>query len=412
MASIPLDAQTSNVTTSNQLDDWEHDIARQIENTLGKNGLPPGDEVTWDFDTCIDGEWATVGFRLIGRAGGGIYLVDPVITPQGRDCKTSKDFQDIDLANANSLKELKNFLRETNPKNSASPREATTLSGLILPALTYVPFLPVYPPSIYPVPASCNPATSPDAIFVNHLSATVTRQNACSGALTAVIKTASNPLQLALTPDGSLTVVSSFDNALTFIDTSNNNPTTLQTPADINPSGVDISPDGTCAYVTSFNPYNPSLLKVDLAQRKIVQTLTLGSYPQSVFFNPDGSQAYVTFPFSNLVYIIDTLTTTVARTIVLPGPAFGVAFNSTGTRAYITCRTNPGTVQVFDASTYTILRPVTVGTNPVDVFVTSGDQFILVANFEGRSLSIFDSVNFKVTTVNLPGRPRGLGQIQ
>jgi len=45
-------------------------------------------------------------------------------------------------------------------------------------------------------------------------------------------------------------------------------------------------------------------------------------------------------------------------------PAFGVAFNSTGTTAYITCRTHPGTVQIFDSATYKIVKTVNVGKNP------------------------------------------------
>jgi DNA-binding beta-propeller fold protein YncE len=408
---VRLGAQSINIMNPSQYDDWQKQMQDQINKTLGKNGLTPGDFLTWSFQTCIDGEWATVNFKITGAAGGGVALTQLAVIPEGRDCKTSKDFQAIDLANADSLVRLVQLINQIQPK-SLPPERSAAITLMPFPPLSHVPFLPVYLPSAYPDPAPCNPATSQDVLFVNHASASVTRQTSCSGALVTTIKTGTNPLQVAVTPDGSLALVTGFDSTLTFIDTATNNATIVRTPGDINPSGVAISPDGTYAYVTSFNIFNPSVLKVDLAKRTMVQTVGVSSYPQSVFFNPDGSQAYVTFPFQNLVYILDTLTTTVAKTIILPGPAFGVAFDSTGSRAYITCRTTPGTVQVFDTTTYKILQAVTVGQNPCDILVTPDDQLIAAANFEGKSLSVIDATSLKVVSVDLPARPRGLTQMQ
>ena len=409
----PLAAQvpSPNVETSGDLDNWERDLQREIESALGRNGLTPGVETTWDFDVCIDGSWAVVGFSIVGRAGGGVILNQTFVSDSGRDCTTSKDFNDIDLANADSMKRLKEFLRDVSPKDLQPVREAALPGNQLLPLVANVPFLPVYLPALYPATAACNPAATSDVVFVNHVNGTLTRQNGCSRAITAVIRTALNPLQVDVSPDGALALVASFDNALTFIDTATNTPAVVAMPAGINPSGVAISPDGTYAYVTSFNQNNSVLLKVDTTKRTVVQILGLNSYPQSVFFNPDGSHAYVTFPFQNVLFIIDTLTTSVARVVSLPAPAFGVAFNSTGTVAYIACRTAPGTVRMFDTATYTLLnQAIAVGTNPVDITVTRDDQVIVVSNFEGKSLSLIDATTLKVTTVNLPGRPRGLAQ--
>ena len=58
-------AQTTNNTTSQQFDDWQRQMQNQIEDALGKNGLPPGDQVTWDFDRYVHRR-RMGGVRIIG----------------------------------------------------------------------------------------------------------------------------------------------------------------------------------------------------------------------------------------------------------------------------------------------------------------------------------------------------------
>ena len=185
----------------------------------------------------------------------------------------------------------------------------------------------------------------------------------------------------------------------------------MKTAFNVNPSGIVISPDGATAYVTSFNQNNPGLLVVDVAKRTILQTISTTTYPQSVFINPDGSLVWVTFPFQNAVYVIDTQTNTIARTLSVQAP-FGVAFNGTGTRAYITNGTSPGALQVVDTATYKTIQSVAVGNMPVDILVAPDDQFLLVTNYLGKSISVINPRTFAVSTIPLSGKPRGLALIQ
>src|SRR5262249_53485745 len=156
--------------------------------------------------------------------------------------------------------------------------------------------------------------------------------------------------QIEITPDGTTALVTSYDNAVSFIDLKTNKVTfVLKTPFNVNPSGIAIAPDGLHAYITSFNPDNPVVQQIDLTTREVTATIAVTAYPQAAFLTPDGSQLYVTFPFSNAIYIIDTLTNTVALTLAVPAP-FGIAFNSTGTLAYIASAAGDGggKLQVLD----------------------------------------------------------------
>jgi YVTN family beta-propeller protein len=124
--------------------------------------------------------------------------------------------------------------------------------------------------------------------------------------------------------------------AVAFIDTATDTVTTLSTPQ-YNPYGVAISPDGSKAYVTSYSTNQPVIFQIDMATHQILpQTLQVNSYPKSIFLTPDGALAWVTFSQSSVIYVIDTLSMTVAATINAGGTAdTGLDFTPDGTRAYV-----------------------------------------------------------------------------
>lgn len=249
----------------------------------------------------------------------------------------------------------------------------------------------------------CN-SSFPDVIHVNHFNAEVVRISTCPVQITATIPVASRPLQVAITPDGNTALVTSFDNAVSFIDLNTNKVTyTLQTDFNVNPSGLAITPDGTRAYITSFNQSNPVVQMIDLASKTVTATISVTTYPNSAFLTPDGSQLYVTFPFGNAVYVIDTLTNTIATTLSVPAP-FGMAFNSTGTAAYIASQAGNGggTVQVLDTTTFQLVQSYPVGISPNEVVIPYGDRYVIVTNQGDNTISIIDTSNSAIQTLTTP----------
>jgi hypothetical protein len=277
-----------------------------------------------------------------------------------------------------------------------------------LPYFRDIPLQPFYAAASLPQPPPCDPSKKAQVLLVNHGKNSVTRYNSCSGAVIAVINVASLPLQCAVTPDGSTAIVTSFDNAVNFIDLSTNTVSfTLKTTLDINPDGIAISPDGTLAYITSFNNENSSVQAINIAQHALVGSVALNPYAQSVFITPDGSQLWVTFPFSNEVDIIDTLTLNRFRGFILQNP-FGVAFDATGSRAFITSRVTPGVLTVMDTATYNIITTVAVGGGPVEAVFAPDDAYLAVTGFDSNTVTIVDPRSFQTFTGKLPGPPMGL----
>ncbi len=300
------------------------------------------------------------------------------------------------------------YLRGPHPQTTATnPATFPYLPQL----LRDLPFVPNVPPTTAPAPCD---STYPDMFRINHLENSVTRFGTCPFTIKAVIPVQAAPLQVEVTPDGTLAIATSFSGSVNFISTATNQVVyTLNTDPSINPQGIAISPDGTTAYVTSFNTNFPAVIVINIPTHQVVANiLTSMPYPSGETISPDGSQLWVTSTLANGVDVIDLRTNTRVTTLNI-GLATLVAFNSTGTRAYITSASpNPGVaglVFVVNTQTYQILSNYTVGQYPTDILMSYGDQFLVVNNTGDGTISVIDLIQNKVkTTGPLGNYPTGL----
>ncbi|HLG99893.1 MAG TPA: YncE family protein [Bryobacteraceae bacterium] len=256
--------------------------------------------------------------------------------------------------------------------------------------------------------------SQPDVFQVNNDNATVNRIGTCPFQAKATIPVAGHPLQIAFTPDGKTMLVTSLDNAVNFINPSTNTVTFTLSTGSMHPNGLAITPDGAFAYFTNFvSTSDTSISKIDLTTHAIVQTIpALAPYAQNVVLSPDGAQLWVTYPYSNSVQVLDTLTNAQIAVFSIQGPR-GIAFNSKGTKAYIAEAGNPenatmSLVQEVDINTFTPGPSYKVGLGPNDVAVLYGDQFVVTSNFEGNSFSKINTVTGAVQTTLTSAQVSGL----
>ena len=259
-----------------------------------------------------------------------------------------------------------------------------------------LPFQPLFSPAAQ---AGYNPSCTPGVFFyqVGHDSDTVFKIATCPLAVLKSIPVCSNPLQVQSTPDGTTEVVTCYDNAIAFIDTATDKVTTIQTPL-YYPNGIDISPDGSTAYIASYID-NPSVIfSVNLATRQLnPQTVTVSAYPKNIFLTPDGAQLWVIFYQATSLYVLDTLSMTVAGTISLPGSAQdGMAFSPDGTRAYVAIA--GGSVSVIDTATLTQVASIPIGDQPSGVVVSKDGSRVYVDSISSNNpmFSVIDVATNKV----------------
>jgi DNA-binding beta-propeller fold protein YncE len=157
-----------------------------------------------------------------------------------------------------------------------------------------------------------------------------------------------NPDYVAMTPDGSEGLVSTWPNGRALVPV---NTTTLQTgtPIPINaPRGVAITPDGSTAWVAGGSG-DDTFYPVDLSNDSVGTGVSLGTggSAASVAITPDGSTAYVVGQFVGLVRV-NLGSETVESPVGLGGDGSGL----------------PGEIQITPDGTHAI--------------VTAGDQLIFV----------------------------------
>jgi DNA-binding beta-propeller fold protein YncE len=294
--------------------------------------------------------------------------------------------------------------------SAAKPRAASNTGGFLPQLFRDLPFLPS---GKIALPMACDPS-SPDIFQTVHTNAQVTRASTCPFQIKARIMVPSRPLQIAITPDGTLALVTCFDNAVVFIDLVTNKVIfTLVTDDLVNPNGLAISPDGTKAYITSFDPDDPVVQVIDIASRKIVATFnTTLQYPQGATLSPDGSQLWITGPLDIGVDVFDTLTNTLTTQLNLPYTT-DVAFNSTGTTAYVTSSVNgKGTVFAINTATMQTKAMYAVGSGPTDIKMLFGDTLLLVNNSLDGSESVIKLSTGAVSTAKLGSTVSGIAVVK
>jgi YVTN family beta-propeller protein len=331
-----------------------------------------------------------------------------VAVPLGSQGLNAKDW---DCTKGSSPKWIGSGAPSSSAGSSSGPysvtnktRAATFSQRFLAPPVLPLPFTPK--PDGPPGNPPCDSSYA-DVIHVNHLQSTVSLIGGCTFAVKGNVTVTDLPLQVATTRDGRFALVTSFDGALTAIDLATFRIAyTIRTDGNITPNGLAILPDDTRAYITNFDT-DGAVQAIDLATRRVVTTIRTSGYPSGAVLTPDGSQLWLTFPFSGGVWVIDTLTNTVVTQLSTP-PSTGLAFDSRGTRAYVTVARGQGQVLEIDAQTYQPLRTFNVGTGPGDIAMSYHDEYLIVNNHEGNSISIINLIRETVKTMNVGREPMGI----
>jgi YVTN family beta-propeller protein len=130
------------------------------------------------------------------------------------------------------------------------------------------------------------------------------------------------------------------------------------------PLNVAVTPDGTLAYVA--NSGSRSVSVIDTLSSKVVATLPVGSSPVDIVLTPDGNHAYVVNYDSNSVSVIDTSTQTVVATVPVGSNPTRVAITPGGEVAYVT-NSGDRSLTIIDTATDIVTGTVPVGKIPSDV---------------------------------------------
>jgi len=134
----------------------------------------------------------------------------------------------------------------------------------------------------------------------------------------------------------------------------------------------------------------------------LITTVTAGSYPVAIAFNPVTNKIYVVNQNSNNVTVIDGVTykTNTVATGLAPN---ALAVNSTTNKIYV-ANGNSDSITVINGANNSTAS-VAVGDYPFAVAVNPVTNKIYVANYYANNVTVIDGATNRTTTVNTGTRP-------
>ena len=143
-----------------------------------------------------------------------------------------------------------------------------------------------------------------------------------------------------------------------------------------------------------------------------IDAIKVGSRPESITINADGTRVYVANSGSNNVSVIDTTSMNVIKTIAVGANPRGIAFAQTvdGPRVYVV-NTTAGTVSVINTATNTLvdtkpatqtIDPIRVGSTPQQVAISPDGKWAYVTNYGSNSVSVIKTATNTVDGAAIP----------
>ena len=125
--------------------------------------------------------------------------------------------------------------------------------------------------------------------------------------------------------------------------------------------GFDLTPDGKELWVANANDSTISV--IDLAAKKVVQTLPSTQSANRLKITPDGKYAFVSDLGGNELLAIDVATRKPYKKIATAASSEGLLMSPDGTHAYTTLNSHDS-VAVIDLKTFTVTGEVKTGRGP------------------------------------------------
>lgn len=162
------------------------------------------------------------------------------------------------------------------------------------------------------------------------------------------------------------------------------------------PSGLDLTPDGTMAYISNRGSATVSV--VNTTSYSIEATVPVGPSGQLLTVSPDGERAYVPSSTNDTVYVIGTGTNTVIDKVPTADNPLGLAITPDNAFAYV-AHVNVDSMQVFETGTNQPVAWVRVGGNQVAAEASIDGSHVYVTRLDGKVAIVSTSTNTVVDSV-------------
>lgn len=244
---------------------------------------------------------------------------------------------------------------------------------------------------------------------VNYLSYDLSEIDPLTLAVRRNIELSCSPSALVISPDGSTGYALCRNTGrILYVDLTSGNE--IATVPIVFPFGLAISPDGNRAYV-SRSMFSRYVDVVDLIERKVTTSITVGRSPQGIIVGPSGLSVYAANAGSASVSVIDAATNKVRSTIAVGNSPSALAVDSSEKILFVTNK-NDATVSVVDLELGKTVTTIPVGLAPQALALSAGQPLLYVANFNSNTISVIDTQSYQViATIPVANGPQALALV-
>ncbi|MEN8107369.1 MAG: hypothetical protein ABFS22_05115 [Pseudomonadota bacterium] len=209
---------------------------------------------------------------------------------------------------------------------------------------------------------------------------------------------------------GILLVVNKSDNTLSLLNLATAHSIAVL-PTGTGPHEVAVSPDGTIALVSNYGaasePGN-SLTVINIAAAEVVDTIDLGDYrrPHGLVWLPDNRRALVTVEDNRAVVLVDINHGEIIRAVKTgESVSHMVAIDPAGNRAYV-ANIGSGSISVIDIDGGVLRATVNVGKGTEGIAMSPDSKQLWATNRESDTVVVIDPATMNIlATLDSTGFP-------
>jgi len=174
------------------------------------------------------------------------------------------------------------------------------------------------------------------------------------------------------------------------------------------PEDIGVSADGKKLYASNEDVGTATVL--DIASGKVEHIIPMGGEPEGVAVSPDGKFFYVTCETDGEIYVVDTKDFKVITHFKVGGRPRSVDFLPDSSRGFIPSESN-GKLHLIDCKKHVVTESVSLppGSRPMCVRVAPDGKKVYVSTGRGGAVCVLDTNTGKVLgTIKVGTRPWGI----
>lgn len=235
-----------------------------------------------------------------------------------------------------------------------------------------------------------------DMFVANGGSGTLAAISTAINKIVVNITVSSNPIGVALTPDGRYAYVTNHGNSLVSVVDTDTNRVINNVSVGTNPVGVAVNFAGTIAYATALGG-GGVLTAINISTSQLISSTKVGGAPSGIAISPASSYIYITQTTNNSVVVVNPATLGVVAAIPVGSDPTSVAVSADGRVAYVTNNVSD-TVSAINTSTFKVVKNISVGSGPYSLAISPDSEVLYVANSLSNDVYVINTSTYNVIT--------------